>query len=111
VIEGVNPQKVFNYLLQATETELNMGIMKRVLEFIKQTDIELTLYTYDSFLFSYPSDMDASQAKKLKEIDRNGRISYKSKLGFGLLKTLIFIVRTYFYLINEVKRNTIRRYV
>jgi hypothetical protein len=41
VIEDSNPQKVFNYLLQATETELNMGIMKRVLEFIKQTDIEV----------------------------------------------------------------------
>jgi hypothetical protein len=67
-IEGVNPQKVFNYLLQATETELNMGIMKKVLEFIKQTDIELTLYTYDSFLFSFPSDTPKEHALKLKEI-------------------------------------------
>jgi hypothetical protein len=67
-IEGVNPQKLFNYLLQATETELNMGIMKKVLEFIKQTDIELTLYTYDSFLFSYPSDTPKEHAIKLKEI-------------------------------------------
>jgi hypothetical protein len=67
-IEGVNPQKVFNYLLQATETELNMGIMKRMLEFIKQTDIELTLYTYDSFLFSFPLDTPKEHALKLKEI-------------------------------------------
>ena len=67
-IEGVNPQKLFNYLLQATETELNMGITEKVLEFIKQTDIELTLYTYDSFLFSYPSDTPKEHALKLKEI-------------------------------------------
>ena len=67
-IEGVNPQKLFNYLLQATETELNMGIMEKVLEFIKQTNIELTLYTYDSFLFSYPSDTPKEHALKLKEI-------------------------------------------
>ena len=67
-IEGVNPQKVFNYLLQATETELNMGIMKKMLEFIKQTDIELTLYTYDSFLFSFPLDTPKEHALKLKEI-------------------------------------------
>ena len=67
-IEGLNPQKLFNYLLQATETELNMGIMKKVVEFIKETDIELTLYTYDSFLFSYPSDTPKEHALKLKEI-------------------------------------------
>jgi len=67
-IEGVNPQKVFNYLLQATETELNMGIMKKMLEFMKQTDIELTLYTYDSFLFSFPLDTPKEHALKLKEI-------------------------------------------
>ena len=67
-IEGVNPQKLFNYLLQATETELNMGIMEKVLEFIKQTNIELTLYTYDSFLFSFPIDTPKEHALKLKEI-------------------------------------------
>ena len=81
VIEDSNPQKVFNYLLQATETELNMGTMKKVLEFIKQTDIELTLYTYDSFLFSYPADMDASQAKKLKEIIEMGGFPIKASWG------------------------------
>ena len=72
-IEGLNPQKVFNYLLQATETELNMDTMKKVLEFIEQTDIELSLYTYDSFLFSYPLDTPKEQALKLKEIvESNG---------------------------------------
>ena len=81
VIEEANPQKEFNYLLQATETELNMGIMKRVLEFIKQTDIELTLYTYDSFLFSYPADTDTSQAKKLKEIIEMGGFPIKASWG------------------------------
>ena len=72
-IEGLNPQKVFNYLLQATETELNMDTMKKVLEFIEQTDIELSLYTYDSFLFSFPLDTPKEQALKLKEIvESNG---------------------------------------
>jgi len=80
-IEDVNPQKVFNYLLQATETELNMRTMERVLEFIKQTDIELTLYTYDSFLFSYPADADTSQAKKLKELIEMGGFPIKASWG------------------------------
>ena len=72
-MEGLNPQKVFNYLLQATETELNMDTMRKVLEFIEQTDIELSLYTYDSFLFSFPLDTPKEQALKLKEIvESNG---------------------------------------
>jgi hypothetical protein len=80
-IEDSNPQKVFNYLLQATETELNMNTMKRVLEFIKETEIELTLYTYDSFLFSYPMDADTSQAKRLKEIIEEGGFPVKGSWG------------------------------
>ena len=80
-IEDSNPQKVFNYLLQATETELNIRTMKRVLAFIKQTKIELTLYTYDSFLFSYPMDVDTSQAKKLKELIEMGGFPIKASWG------------------------------
>jgi len=66
-IEGLNPQKLFNYLLQATETELNMGIMKKVVEFIKETKIELTLYTYDSFLFEF-DDSEVETIKLVKSV-------------------------------------------
>jgi len=80
-IEGVNPQKLFNYLLQATETELNMQIIGKVLEFIKETKIELTLYTYDSFLFSFPLDTPKEHAKKLKEIIESGGFPIKADWG------------------------------
>jgi len=80
-IEDSNPQKVFNYLLQATETELNIRTMKRVLEFIEQTDIELTLYTYDSFLFSYPLDTPKEHAMKLKELIEMGGFPIKASWG------------------------------
>jgi hypothetical protein len=81
VIEDANPQKVFNYLLQATETELNMNTMKRVLEFIKETEIELTLYTYDSFLFSFPLDTPKEHATKLKELVESGGFPIKGSWG------------------------------
>jgi hypothetical protein len=80
-IEDANPQKIFNYLLQAAETELNMDTMKRVLEFIKQTEIELTLYTYDSFLFSYPLDTPKEHALKLKELIEMGGFPIKASWG------------------------------
>jgi len=85
-IEEPNPQKVFNYLLQATETELNIQTMKRVLKFIKQTKIELSLYTYDSFLFSYPIDNDTTHAKKLKEIVEGKEFPIKASWGMDYSK-------------------------
>jgi hypothetical protein len=80
-IEGNNPQKLFNYLLQATETELNMESVAKILQFIKTTDIELSLYTYDSFLFSYPANSDVSQAKTLKEIAEGGGFPINASWG------------------------------
>lgn len=85
-IEGNNPQKLFNYLLQATETELNIERLKFIVEFIKQTEIELPLYTYDSFLFSYPMDSDTTLAKKLKEIVEGGRFPIKASWGIDYSK-------------------------
>jgi hypothetical protein len=85
-IEGNNPQKLFNYLLQATETELNMERLKFILEFIKETKIELSLYTYDSFLFSYPMDSDTSEAKKLKEIVEGAGFPIKASWGTNYSK-------------------------
>jgi hypothetical protein len=63
-IEDPNPQKVFNYLLQATESELNIEVMKRLAD--KGLKLPI-LYTYDSFLFEYGVDEDTSRAKEIKE--------------------------------------------
>jgi hypothetical protein len=80
-IETPNPQKVFNYLLQATETELNITKLKKILEFIKGSGIELTLYTYDSFLFSFPLNVDTNVAKELKGIVEGGGFPIKGSWG------------------------------
>lgn len=85
-IEGNNPQKLFNYLLQATETELNISRLSKILEFVKETKIELSLYTYDSFLFSYPIDSDTSEAKKLKEIVEGAGFPIKASWGTNYSK-------------------------
>ena len=58
-----------------------MNVIGKVLEFIKQTDIELTLYTYDSFLFSYPLDTPKEDALKLKEIVESNGFPIKASWG------------------------------
>ncbi len=84
-MENPNPQKVFNYLLQGLETEINLDKIKRVLDFIKDTDIELNLYTYDAFLFSYPTDANPKYATGIKAILEEGgfpvRVSWGTDYG------------------------------
>lgn len=60
-IEGPTSQKYFNYLLQATETEFNIEVMKK----LKESGLPLPLlYTYDSFLFEF----DASEVDIIKGV-------------------------------------------
>jgi len=80
-VEQANPQKVFNYLLQAFETEVNVEKMRKVLEYIKGTEIRLTLYTYDSFLFDVPMDVDTELIKGLKGILEDGGFPIKASWG------------------------------
>jgi len=49
-IEGVTEQKVFNYLLQSLETEINYMKIGEVLEFLMGKMSKMVLYTYDAFL-------------------------------------------------------------
>jgi hypothetical protein len=81
-IEQPNPQKVFNYLLQAVETELNVDILIKVLDYIKGSGIKLSLYTYDSFLFDIPTDVDKEVVAGLKAIIEGS--GFPIKAGWGL---------------------------
>jgi hypothetical protein len=63
-IEKPNSQKLFNYILQATETEFNIEAMKK----LKENDLPLPiLYTYDSFLFEF-DDSEVDTIKKVKSV-------------------------------------------
>jgi hypothetical protein len=80
-VEQSNPQKVFNYLLQAYETEMNVDKMKTILGYIKGSGISLELYTYDSFLFDVPMDVDKSLIKGLKNIIEEDGYPIKASWG------------------------------
>jgi hypothetical protein len=80
-IEDPNPQKVFNYLLQAVETEMNVDKIRTILDYIDGTGIVLNLYTYDSFLFDVPTDVDQNCIKDLKDIIEEGGFPIKANWG------------------------------
>jgi len=80
-VEQPNAQKVFNCLLQAYETEMNMDKMVKILNYIKGSGISLELYTYDSFLFDVPTDVDKELIRGLKEIIEEGGFPIKASWG------------------------------
>lgn len=64
-IENHNAQKVFNYYLQALETETNAVLIQRINELLKNYRTKLVLYTYDSFLF----DLDLTETNIIPQIE------------------------------------------
>jgi hypothetical protein len=66
-IDNVNPHKLFNYVLQLTETESNISKINEINAFLQGYNSKLILYTYDSFLIDFSK---SDGAKVLNEIYR-----------------------------------------
>lgn len=65
-VENPNKQKLFNYLLQATETSMNCLVLWEVLSILSSYNTKLVLYTYDSILI----DLDESEVGVLEKINK-----------------------------------------
>lgn len=51
--ESMTQNKLFNYILQGYETDVNSMMINRIFEYLYTKKSKLILYTYDSFLFLY----------------------------------------------------------
>ena len=71
-LQNMNPQKLFNYILQNLETSMNVRILWDMFCILRNCKTKLVLYTYDSFLF----DLDDSEENILEDI-RNVFKKYK----------------------------------
>ena len=63
-LDNMNPQKLFNYILQNLETSTNVLILWDILCILRKYKTQLVLYTYDSFLL----DVDDKEVKVLEEV-------------------------------------------
>ena len=82
-IESPTAQKYFNYLLQATETEFNIEVMKK----LKEEGLPLPiLYVYDSFLFEFPTDGDTNVVKGIKSVLESFGFPIKASWGMDYSK-------------------------
>lgn len=73
----MNPQKLFNYFIQAYETEMNCKRLKNILTLLEKHSSKMILYVYDAFIF----DIDPDEKFLLKEIQK--LMVFPSKLKVG----------------------------
>tara|TARA_R100000315_G_scaffold58702_1_gene33979 strand:- start:2990 stop:3997 length:1008 start_codon:yes stop_codon:yes gene_type:complete len=76
-LENMNPQKLFNYLIQAYETEMNCKALKDILTLLKKYNSKMVLYVYDAFIF----DIDPNEKSLLKKISKLMLFPSKLKVG------------------------------
>ena len=83
-LSDMNPNKVFNYLIQLNETEYNMKMLSELTEIVKPYKSELVLYQYDSFLFDFCLDDGKEFLQKVKSvIEQNGKFPVKVSKGIN----------------------------
>jgi hypothetical protein len=82
-LQGMNANKVFNYLIQAHETELNIKTIIELQRYLLDKKTDLVLYGYDSFLFDFSKQDGEHILYNVKKIlERNGH-PVKLKQGYN----------------------------
>ena len=80
-IEGGNEQKVFNYLLQSLETEINYMKIGEVLEYLEGRMSKMILYTYDAFVIdTHPIEREIL-LNDIREIMEKGGFPVRAEEG------------------------------
>ena len=87
-IDNPNPNKLFNYILQAFETEVAVETLGELMTFLEGKKTKAVLYTYDSILFDLHNEESADVIKKIKTIMERDRFPVKVYTGdnYGEMK-------------------------
>ena len=87
-IKDINPQKLFNYMLQNLETSNNVLILWEIMKLLKGKSTQIVLYTYDSILIDY--DEDEELIDSIKHIFNNKNLKVKLTIGrnYGSMQSL-----------------------
>jgi hypothetical protein len=90
MITNPTANKIFNYYLQATETEVSVQKLQQVQNLLISSDTKMILYTYDSILFDVPVTDAKDILPKIKEILHQGNFPVKTKVGniYNKMKTI-----------------------
>jgi len=85
-LDNMNPQKLFNYVLQNLETATNVRILMKMHRALRGKNTKIVLYTYDSFLFDFDeNEKDVIREIKniFKEFNLNTKIAHGTSYDFN----------------------------
>ena len=80
-LDNMNPQKLFNYILQNLETSTNVLILWDMCRILRGCKTKLVLYTYDSFLLDI-DDKEIEILDKIREIFKKYKLNIKEIKGY-----------------------------
>jgi hypothetical protein len=80
-IQEANPSKLFNYILQAYETEMAVDVLSDLLIQLDGKKTMPVLYTYDSILFDAHKEDGIDTIKKIKKIMERDNLPVKVYVG------------------------------
>ena len=88
--DDLNRNKVFNYLIQALETESNIKKILSIQDYLLEKKTKLVLYGYDSFLFDFSNEDGVETLKDIKSILEENKHYTKAKMGlnYGEMKDI-----------------------
>ena len=81
-LENMNPQKLFNYMLQNIESALNTKILMDIHKLLRGKKTQIVLYTYDSFLFDIAND-EESIKEEINKVFEKYKLVTKIKEGYN----------------------------
>ena len=80
-LDDMNPQKLFNYMLQNLETSTNVCILWDMLKVLRGKNTKLVLYVFDSFLLDV-DEKELEVVEEVKEIFNKYKFNIKEKTGY-----------------------------
>ena len=80
-LDNMNPQKLFNYVLQNLETSVNVLVLWDIFRILRGYKTKLVLYTYDSFLFDFDED-EEDVLWKIREVFIKYQLNIKEIEGY-----------------------------
>ena len=80
-VTNMTSYKLFNYYLQATETEVSVKKLAELQKYLQDYEACIILYTYDSVLFDVPLSEAKSILPELKNLLEQGNFPVKCKVG------------------------------
>jgi hypothetical protein len=78
----ITKTKLFNYYIQAAETEQNIKTIIKLQRYLYKRKTQLILYIYDAFLIDFSNEDGIDILKKIKKILESDNHLTKSKVGF-----------------------------